>query len=91
MLAGALPRMLRLVAREADIAQLQTVDLTGGRQVHPGTSRLAEAEKSRLDLVREAAGERWPDLELGKMLGVVSSDHPERGGRPGPLGAAGPG
>lgn len=78
VLAGALPRMLRLVAREADVAQMQTVDLTGGRQVDPGSSRLAGEEKARLDLLREAAGERWPHLELSKIVTVVTSDHPEQ-------------
>lgn len=77
VLAGALPRMLRLVAREADVALLQTVDLTGGRQVDPGTSRLAAEEEARLDLLRDAAGDRWPRLELGKFVTLVSGDHPQ--------------
>ncbi|MBO0745617.1 MAG: TIGR03621 family F420-dependent LLM class oxidoreductase [Candidatus Dormibacteraeota bacterium] len=78
VLAGALPRMLRLVAREADVAQLQTVDLTSGRQQDPGGSRLAEQEGARLGLLREAAGDRWPDLELSKIVTVVAAGDPVR-------------
>ena len=74
MLAGALPRMLRLAAREADTVQLQTVSLTSGRVVDDGTSRLAGEERARLDLVQEAAGGR--ELELSKLVTVVSSEYP---------------
>ncbi|MGH7912536.1 MAG: TIGR03621 family F420-dependent LLM class oxidoreductase, partial [Candidatus Dormibacteraceae bacterium] len=62
-LAGALPRMLGLAAREADVVQLQTVNLTSGYQVDDGRSRLAEAEAARLQTLREKAGERMAGLE----------------------------
>ena len=78
VLAGALPRMLRLAGREADTVQMQTVDLTSGRQVDAGASRLAEEEAERLRTLREAAGPRWPELELSKIVTVSISDHPER-------------
>lgn len=77
-LAGALPRMLRLAGREADTVQVQTVDLTSGRQVDPGASRLAEEEEGRLGILREAAGARWPELELSKIVTVAVSDRPEQ-------------
>ena len=78
MLAGALPRMLALAGREADVVQLQTVNLTSGRVIDDGTSRLAATEAAALATVREAAGAQWPALELSKMLTVVSSDDPEQ-------------
>ncbi len=77
VLAGALPRMLRLAGREADTVQVQTVDLTSGRQVDAGPSRLAAEEEGRLATLRAAAGDRWPELELSKIATVAISDHPE--------------
>jgi alkanesulfonate monooxygenase SsuD/methylene tetrahydromethanopterin reductase-like flavin-dependent oxidoreductase (luciferase family) len=78
VLAGALPRMLRLAGREADTVQVQTVDLTSGRQVDAGASRLADEEEGRLATLREAAGSRWPEVELSKIVTLVISDHPEQ-------------
>ncbi|MFZ0217596.1 MAG: TIGR03621 family F420-dependent LLM class oxidoreductase [Candidatus Dormiibacterota bacterium] len=76
-LAGALPRMLRLAAREADIVNLQTVTLTSGRVEDEGAQRLLEVEEGRVDLVREHAGERFDDIELTKLVTLISTDTPE--------------
>lgn len=64
MLAGGGRRMLSLAAREADIVGFNA-NLSAGA-VGPGVARQALAEKfrERVAWVREAAGERFDDLEL---------------------------
>ena len=77
-LAGALPRMLRLAAREADVVNLQTVTLTSGRVEDEGRQRLLEAEADRLRVLRAAAGTRFDAIELSKLVTVSVTDAPEQ-------------
>lgn len=67
LLGGGGPRMLRLAAREADVINL-------GMRVRPdgtgpdGADGGLTAFLSKLATVREAAGERYPHLELGTSI-----------------------
>jgi len=56
------PRMLRLAAREADVVGLIPQFTIGGRPTVSDATEGALARK--VELVREAAGERFPKLEL---------------------------
>ena len=66
MLAGAGDRMLRLAAREADI-----VGFSIAAGITEGLSP-REALVRRVQLVREAAGERFEDIELNLFVAAVA-------------------
>lgn len=68
MLAGAGRRMLELAAREADI-----VGFSLQAAVSPGV-RPEQALADRVALVREAAGDRFPGLELNMIVGAAGPD-----------------
>ena len=76
LLGGGGPRMLRLAAREADIVHVN-YDLREGRVnrelVKTG---MADRTAAKLEWVREAAGERFEQIELGFtiFLAVVTDD-----------------
>ncbi len=77
-IAAARPLMLALAAREADIVGLQTVSTANGVMTdHPeGRSRAAVARQ--VERVREAAPERFEQLELSTTATVVVTDDPVR-------------
>jgi len=66
-IGGGGPRMLRLAAREADIVGLTPGFDRRGRPVIGGASESATAAK--IAIVREAAGDRFDQLELNIWLG----------------------
>ena len=66
MLAGAGGRMLRLAAREADIVGFS---ITAG--ISEGLTP-REALASRVQVVRDAAGERFEDVELNLFVAAVA-------------------
>lgn len=74
MLGGGGPKMLALAAREADVINLAMrvkADGTG-----PDTSDSGpEAFRRKIDIVREAAGDRFGDLELGTSILQVGLGH----------------
>jgi probable F420-dependent oxidoreductase len=77
LIAGAGDRMLRLAAREADIIGLQTVSTTSGTVVADPANWMASAVQRRIDLIREAAGERFESIELSTTVTVVLCDDRE--------------
>ncbi len=66
LVAGAGERMLKLAAREADIVAIGSK--ISGRGVDPTDATLEQ----KIAWIKEAAGERFPDLELSQ---TVSADH----------------
>jgi probable F420-dependent oxidoreductase len=81
LVAGAGDRMLRLAAREADIVGLQTVTTTSGTVVADPANWMASAVRRRVDLIREAAGERFEALELSTTVTVELYDDRVTGAR----------
>jgi probable F420-dependent oxidoreductase len=71
MLAGAGERMLRLAGREADIFSFAV-----GAALTPGLSP-EEALAQRVQVLREAAGDRADDVELNLFVGAVG-DSPDK-------------
>lgn len=69
LVAGSGDRMLRLAAREADIVGIQSAssDLS---KVDDPTPRLAEVIGERIEFVRQAAGDRFPEIELNAVIYV---------------------
>ncbi|MQY09554.1 TIGR03621 family F420-dependent LLM class oxidoreductase [Actinomadura macrotermitis] len=67
MLGGGGPRMLRLAAREADIVNLTLrvrADGTGPDTADGGP----DAFRRKIEILREAAGDRFPEIELGTSI-----------------------
>lgn len=73
-LGGAGPRMLRLAAREASIVGIQTVSTTSGRVNAGAQYRLAAKVAEQVGWVRDAAGDRFPSLELSTTATIIISD-----------------
>ncbi len=77
MLGGGGPRLLRLAAREAQIVGLAPQMTAAGR---PMLRAAADgAVEGRVAVVREAAGERFDQLELNAFVadaGIVGGDQP---------------
>jgi len=72
LVGGGGRRVLSLAAREADIVAIN-IALTAG-VVAPGWTpeRTAEATDRKVAWIREAAGDRFDDLELSLMCGIVA-------------------
>ena len=82
IIGGGGPRMLRFAAREADVVGLLPQFDRRGRPIVAQATDAATRAKAAL--VREAAGERWPAIDLNVLVffaGLV-------GGREGPLASA---
>ncbi|HET6318944.1 MAG TPA: TIGR03621 family F420-dependent LLM class oxidoreductase [Chloroflexota bacterium] len=76
LIAGSRKRMLRLAASYADIVGIEDHQFaeraTGSAEVHPAVAG------EQVKIVREAAGERYPDLELNVFAARVEvTDRPE--------------
>ncbi|MFI6522718.1 TIGR03621 family F420-dependent LLM class oxidoreductase [Spirillospora sp. NPDC050679] len=67
MLGGGGPRMLRLAAREADIVNLTLRVRADGSGPDTGDGG-PDAFRRKIDVLREAAGDRFGDLELGTSV-----------------------
>ncbi|MFC9975937.1 TIGR03621 family F420-dependent LLM class oxidoreductase [Spirillospora sp. NPDC127200] len=67
MLGGGGPRMLRLAAREADIVNLTLRVRADGSGPDTGDGG-PDAFRRKIDVLREAAGDRFGELELGTSV-----------------------
>jgi probable F420-dependent oxidoreductase len=86
LLGGGAPRMLRLAAREADIVGINPALRSGHVDSEAARDGVAAATDSKVDLVKEAAGDRYADIELNMLVlsTVITED------REGTLAAFGP-
>lgn len=77
LVGGGGPRLLTLAAREADIVSLNPRAQRAGGLDRADIAREAVAAKAAI--VRDAAGLRWPDLELNlAVLGVAVTETAQR-------------
>ncbi len=67
------PRMIRIAAREADIVGVTAQIKSGAIDLDSATDSLAPAIDRKLGWLREAAGDRFDDLELNCLLFLVST------------------
>jgi probable F420-dependent oxidoreductase len=77
--AAALPRMLAIAAREADIVGIQAVSTARGVVADDPRGRAPSTLRSQIERVKEAAGERFDDLELSTTATIVVADNPRAG------------
>lgn len=67
-------RMLSIAAREADIIGILTTSTANGVLSRDPAPRLAAAVERQLGWIREAAGDRFADIELSLVPNVVIAD-----------------
>jgi probable F420-dependent oxidoreductase len=72
LLGGGGPGMLRLAARQADIVNLAQRVLPDGTAPDPADGGLDNFLK-KIDIIREAAGERFDQIELGTSIQKVGN------------------
>jgi alkanesulfonate monooxygenase SsuD/methylene tetrahydromethanopterin reductase-like flavin-dependent oxidoreductase (luciferase family) len=68
------PRMLRLAARHADVVGLLPAPITSSRDGDDPAGRLPPAFDAKLAVLREAAGGRFPSLEINAFATFVITD-----------------
>jgi probable F420-dependent oxidoreductase len=71
-------RMLSIAAREADIIGILTSSTANGVLARDPAPRLAAAVARQLGWIREAAGNRFADIELSLVPNVIIADDHER-------------
>lgn len=69
LIAGGGPRMLRLAAREADIISLLPLSFPGGG--FDEAELALDSFATKVDLVRQIAGDRFPSIELNVLVHVL--------------------
>ena len=76
LMAGGGHRMLALAGRRADIIGINPSLHSGAIDEHAGPTATAEATDGKLEVVREAAGERFGSIELQTRihLAVITDD-----------------
>lgn len=80
LIGGGGPRVLRFAAREADIVALDPKALPEGG--HDPADVLASAIDAKIGWIRQAAGERWPEIEINVIVFDVDPDFRRRRGAP---------
>jgi probable F420-dependent oxidoreductase len=78
MIGGGGPRLLAAAARRADIIQVLPGTIRGDMGLDPA-SCTARAYREKVDWIRDAAGARFDDIELGALLlNVTITGDPDR-------------
>jgi probable F420-dependent oxidoreductase len=67
-------RILSIAARHADIVGILNAPIANGVLADDPTTRLAEAMAQKIEWIRQAAGERFPLLELSLVISVVIAE-----------------
>jgi len=68
------PRMLRLAARHADIVGVLPAPIQGSTDSDDPRDRLPAAFDAKIGVLREAAGDRFSDLEISALATFVVTD-----------------
>jgi probable F420-dependent oxidoreductase len=74
MVGAGGPRMLRLAARYADVIGLLPAPIRNARDSDDPGDRMPAAFEAKREVVRAAAGDRFPAVELSAMVTVVVTD-----------------
>lgn len=77
LIAGGGPRILALAGREADIVAIVPGGITGSGAVPPEQFRL-ETMREQIGIVRDAAGDRFGEIELSMFLDCTLTDDREK-------------
>jgi probable F420-dependent oxidoreductase len=77
LIAGGGPDILALAGREADIVAIVPSGITGSGNIPPANFTL-ETMREQIGVVRNAAGERFGEIELSMFLDCVLTDDREK-------------
>jgi probable F420-dependent oxidoreductase len=78
MIGGGGPRVLAAAARRADIIQVLPSTIRGDMALDPALCT-ARAYREKVEFIRDAAGARFDDIELGALLlKVTITDDPDK-------------
>ena len=72
LIGGGGPRVLALAGREADIVGINPAVRSGRVDADASRDGMAQVTDRKLAWVRDAAGERYPDIELNMLMFVVN-------------------
>jgi probable F420-dependent oxidoreductase len=78
LLGAGSKRMLELAGREADIVNILPKALPAGSISEDSTERLAATITQKVDVIRQAAGTRFADIELSLFATIRLTDDPQR-------------
>ncbi len=68
-------RMLSIAAQEADIIGILPIALTNGTISDNPTERLASTIAQKVEWIRQAAGERFDEIELSMIVSLYITEH----------------
>lgn len=71
-------RMLSIAAKEADIIGILPKALGNGTISDDFTERLASTTTQKIELIRQAAGERFDDVELSIIVSIYITEHQQQ-------------
>ena len=77
LIAGGGPEILALAGREANIVAIVAPGITGSGKVPPESFTL-DTMREQIGLVRDAAGERFGEIELSMFLDCILTDDSEK-------------
>jgi probable F420-dependent oxidoreductase len=80
LIGGGGPRVLKWAARNADVVALDPRAFPGGG--HDPADVLASAIDTKVEWIRDAAGDRWPQVEINVIIFDVDPDFGRRSGPP---------
>lgn len=78
LIGGGGPRMLSVAAREADIVSIFPTMLSAGGRFQEDEVKTAAVAK-KVDLIREAAGDRFPQVQLNILVQTVIVTNDRKG------------
>ena len=78
LVAGGGPRMLALAGAKADIVGILPAPIRDADGVESPADRMPQAMGDKIAVIRAAAGDRFPLLELSVFVTVVTTDHRRR-------------
>jgi alkanesulfonate monooxygenase SsuD/methylene tetrahydromethanopterin reductase-like flavin-dependent oxidoreductase (luciferase family) len=68
LIGGGAPRVLRLAGREADIVGINPAIVSGNADAAAAQNGAPEVTDQKLAWVRDAAGERYADIEINMLI-----------------------
>jgi probable F420-dependent oxidoreductase len=74
LIGAGKPRMLKLAGKVADIVGIMTSSVATGVVVEDVSDRMWAAVERQVALVREGAGDRFPDIELSTVATFIITD-----------------
>ena len=79
LVGGGGKRMLSIAGREADIVSVLTTSVATGEVINDPAERSPETVERKVEWIRQAAGERFEEVELNMIVSPMVIDDPVEG------------